>query len=285
MFKKKDDVKTFVVVISVCIICVVVALILNIKSNTDRLVAVDEYGSFFSNVNYVNNYINYIASGKSEAVYSLLYDSYIEENQITYDNVLEKVDNYSVNNSFGAYSMEVVQVGGNYIYYIKGKIYNNDYYGRSVVDENFDIILIVDFDNLSYSLFPIDDNYESKLNNIKKINIDSNNYNGVEKTEYINKEQICVIYLTDFINNLNNDVDKTYNLLSDDMKKVYSNVESYNEYVKQNSRNFSINADKCKVELRDDKRIYTIIDNKENTYVFTEESIMNYKVDFYLKES
>lgn len=285
MFKKKDDVRTFIVIIGVCIVCVVIVLLLNIKSNTDRLIAVDEYNVFFSNVNYINNYFNYIASDNSEAVYSVLYDGYIEENQITYDNVLDKVNDYSINSSFGAHSMDVVQIGNNYIYYIGGRVYENDYFGKKIIDENFDILLIVDFDNLSYSLYPVDNDYEKVLNGIKKFSIDNNNYNNIKKSELINKEQVCVIYLADFINNITMNIDQSYKLLSDDMKKVYSTVDSYNNYVNQNMRLFSTTADKCKLEDIDDNRVYTVIDNNENTYVFTEESIMNYKVDFYLKES
>ena len=43
-------------------------------------------------------------------------------------------------------------------------------------------------------------------------------------------------------------------------------------------------ADKCLFETVGDKRIYTVIDKNGNRYVFRENSIMNYKVNFYLND-
>ena len=43
-------------------------------------------------------------------------------------------------------------------------------------------------------------------------------------------------------------------------------------------------ADKCLFETVGDKRIYTVIDKNGNRYVFRENGIMNYKVNFYLND-
>ena len=56
----KDDIRTLVVVIAVCVICVTLVIVLNIKSNSDKLEPVKEYNTFFPITNYVNTYINYI---------------------------------------------------------------------------------------------------------------------------------------------------------------------------------------------------------------------------------
>lgn len=282
MFKKKDDIRTFLVIVIVCVLCVVFVLILNRKSNFDKLDVVNEYNVFFTNVNYVNNYLNYIASDNNEAVYSLLDNKYIENNNITVDNVLDNIDDYSFGVSLKANNMDFVQVGNNFVYYINGKIYENTYNGKELVDDNFSMIVINDYDNLSYSLYPVDKNYKSVINNVKKININNNNYNNVSGSELINKEQICVMYLSDFIDSMV--INESYDLLSDSMKDIYTNKDDYQRYINNNIRLFNSTAAKCKLEKIDDKRVYTVIDDNENTYVFTEDNIMNYKVDFYLKK-
>ena len=79
---KKDDIKTLIVVILVCVIPLAIVLILNIKSNSDKLAAVSEYNDYFSIVSSVNKYVNYASSNNKEAIYSLLDEDYISNNEI-----------------------------------------------------------------------------------------------------------------------------------------------------------------------------------------------------------
>ena len=89
MFKRKDDIRTFIVIVCICAICLVVAFLFNYKSNYEKLIHVNEYDVFFSNVNYLNNYISKIANNDNNAVYNLLDDKYIDKNNITIDNVID----------------------------------------------------------------------------------------------------------------------------------------------------------------------------------------------------
>ena len=283
---KRDDIKTFIVVISVCIICLVIGLLLSFKRNSDKLVFVNEYDDFFANVDYVNRYINYIINKDSVAVYNLLDKRYIEDNNITYDNVLYNTIDYSFGASLNATSMKYVEIKNNFIYYIKGNVYLNTFSGKKILDDNFSILVIIDNDSLSYSLYPVDDsNFEDIINSIWRVNIKNNNYNDIVKSDSVTKEQVCVIYFSDFINNLFDDTLGSYDLLSDEMKKKYVNSGSYEKYIIDNLSLISTTADKCKLDEYEDKRIYTVIDNNDNMYKFTENGIMNYVVDFYLKEN
>ena len=142
----------------------------------------------------------------------------------------------------------------------------------------------MDNTNKSYSIYPVDSNYKNVVNSVNKVNIISNINNRTKNTELINKEQICAIYLSDFTNILFDNYDEAYNILSEDMKKIYTSSDIYADYIDDNFELISSTADKCRLEEIDDKRVYTVIDSNENMYVFTEESIMNYKVDFYLKK-
>ena len=83
---KKDDIRTFITIIIICTLIVGIVLILNRKSNSEKLEVVNEYNTFFTTSNYVNNYLNY--SSDSSKLYDLLYSDYIDKNNITVDNIL-----------------------------------------------------------------------------------------------------------------------------------------------------------------------------------------------------
>lgn len=281
----KDDLKTLIVVILVCTIFASIVLVVNIKSNSEKLEAVNEYNTFFSTTKYVNSYLNYLSNGDSQAVYNLLFDKYIEKYNITEDNVLSKLNKYPKDISIRVKQMEYVKVKNNYIYYINGKIIENGYDYEKVIEENFEIIAINDFNNLSVALYPINDtNYKKIIDNIKEINIVQNNTNHIVKSDLITKEQICIMYLSDYLNEIKTNIDYSYEILSQSMKKKYTTLDSYKKYINSQINNLTTVADKCKEEEIDKKRVYTVVDKNENVYSFTEESIMNYKVDLYFKE-
>lgn len=143
----------------------------------------------------------------------------------------------------------------------------------------------MDFDNSTYAVYPLSDkdDYKKIIDSIKKINIDSNSNNRTIKSDLITKEKICVLYLSDYVNKLNYDIEEAYKLLDDTTKKNYS-LEKFKSYINNNFDKITTDADKCLFETVGDKRIYTVIDKNGNRYVFRENGIMNYKVNFYLND-
>lgn len=281
---KKDDIRTFITIIIICTLIVGIVLILNRKSNSEKLEVVNEYNTFFTTSNYVNNYLNY--SSDSSKLYDLLYSDYIDKNNITVDNILTNIKSYPKNSTIKVTEMKYVKVKNDYIYYIKGKIYQNTFDGKELIDDNFNVVAVLDFDTLSYAIYPIeDDNYKEVIDKIKKIEIENNKYNSIKKSELITKEQICVIYLSDYIDKIYNDIDLSYKILSKSMKEKYTTLEEYKNYINNNIDKITTEADKCSLEKIGNNRLYTVIDKNKNKYIFNEESIMNYEVDFYLYDN
>lgn len=281
---KKDDIRTFITIIIICTLIVGIVLILNRKSNSEKLEVVNEYNTFFTTSGYVNNYLNY--SSDSSKLYDLLYSDYIDKNNITIDNILTNIKSYPKNSTIKVTEMKYVKVKNDYIYYIKGKIYQNTFDGKELIDDNFDVVAVLDFDTLSYAIYPIeDDNYKEVIDKIKKIEIENNKYNSIKKSELITKEQICVIYLSDYIDKIYNDIDLSYKILSKSMKEKYTTLEEYKNYINNNIDKITTEADKCSLEKIGNNRLYTVIDKNKNKYIFNEESIMNYEVDFYLYDN
>lgn len=281
---KKDDIKTFITIIIICTLIVGLVLILNRKSNSEKLEVVNDYNSFFTTTNYVNNFLSY--SKDSSKLYDVIYSSYIDDNNITKDNIFDYIKSYQGDVSIKVTDMKYVKVKDNYIYYVKGKLYQSTFDSVEVIEDNFEVVVLVDINTSSYGIYPIDSNdYKDIINGIKKIKIDNNSNNVVKTSSSISKEQMCVVYLSDYIDKLNNDINSAYDVLSNSMKEKYVSLDNFRMYINNNLNRITTDADKCSLENVKNKRIYTVLDKNSNKYVFVETNIMNYKVDFYLYDN
>ena len=279
MFKKKDDIMTFIVIIIVCILCIIIALVLNYSNNYEKLEKVDDYDVFFANVSIVNKYLSFVANDDKLALDSLLDEKYKS------NNILDN-SNYTVLSSFEVSSMDYVKINKDFVYYIQGKIYNSVYDSvRELVDDDFKMVMIKDTSENNYALYPVTENVEDVINGIRWINIKNNEYNDFGVASSINKEKVCSIYFSNYMNYVYNDIGYAYELISDDMKKIYADKNKYTNYIYDNFSSLSSIADRCKLDEYEDMNVYTVIDTKGNTYKFTESSIMKYNVDFYLNEN
>ncbi len=276
---KKDDIKTLIVVIIVCTICLTLVFILSRKKNIDSLKPVEEYNTYFSVTNYMNSYISYISKKDSKAIYSMLSTEYIYKNNINQNNVLDIVKTYNQDSiiTLKITSIDEIEIKTNkYIYYIKGKIIKSTFTDEEVIDDNYNVLLLADYSNLTETVYPLDnDNYEKIINNTKDINISENEYNKIRNSLLVSTETICVLYLSDYIYKLNSDIETSYNILNDEMKKKYQTIDAFKTYIETNKDKLTTKADKCTKSGKD----YIVIDSNNNTYTFTEQSVMNYKVN------
>lgn len=282
---RKDDIKTFVTIVIVCLVIVVLVLILNHKSNSDKLETVNEYNTFFTVTSYINDYINNISNQDSSSLYDVLYSDYIDKKNITLNNIYNNIEEYPINSSVKVIKMEYVKVKNDYIYYVEGKVNQITFDGKQEIDNNFKVVVITDFDTLSFAIYPLQekDNYKKIIDSIKKIKIEDNKNNKIKNSSLVSKEQICVFYLSDYVDKINNNIEEAYNLLSDQQKKQYT-LDKYKEFINANIDKITTNADKCSLELSGTNRVYTVIDINKNKYTFTEKNIMNYNVSLYLEE-
>lgn len=276
---KKDDRKTLIVVIAVCLICVLIIFLTSRKSNTDKLVLVNDYSSFFSVVREVNDYIGYFADKDNISVNYLLDDKFlVDNNNFVIDN------NYSVLTEVNVSSMEFVKIGDNYLYFVKGKIVENDFDNSTIIDDDYMVVVLNDISNNSYSIYPVnEDNYKKVINGIRKINIDSNSVNKMIKSDNFTDVQICKLYFSSYVSKLYNNTKEAYNLLSDNMMKRFNNYEEFGKYINENLSKITSSSKLCNMNEYKDSRVYTVIDNNDNSYSFSENGVMNYKVNFYFK--
>lgn len=282
---KKDDIRTLIVILIICISITGLFLLLNRKSNVEKMSIIKEYNTFFLIRNCVNDYLDYYANSDKKSSYDILFKNYIEKNNVNINNVLENIDSYSKEAYVNIDKIMSVSLKNNKIYYVTGKILQDDVDKTEVIDENFSVIVLIDYDNITYSIIPIKNNdYKKTINGIKKINIEPKENNKLKGIGLINNDQICVLYMSDYLNKINNDIESAYNILTTEMKKKYPSIDSYQNYINNNKSKFTTTADKCSVTEKDDySRTYYVIDENENEYTFYEDGIMNYTVEYYLK--
>lgn len=275
---KKDDIKTLIVIVIVCAICLILVLIFSREKNTDKLEAVKEYNTYFSVTNYMNSYISYLSNNDGEAVYSMLSKEYISKNNINQNNVFNIVDTYDPNSLLTLKITSIKQVkvtSSSYIYYIKGQLLKNTFDNTEIINNNYEVLLLADYKTLSESVYPLKgNNYEKIINSIKKVNIEKNEYNKIKSSSLTNSETICVLYLSDYVDKLNNDIEESYKLLNDNMKEKYATIDMFKAYLEVNKEKITTKAEKCAKEGNS----YMVIDANNNNYTFYEEAVMNYKV-------
>lgn len=282
---KKDDIRTFVVVIVVCLVFSILFFVLNHKNNYEKLSVVNNYEEFFSVVDDVNEYIGYVSNGDKDGIFNVLDNKYISNNFITLDNVLEYIDDLSELDSFKAKEISYVKIRKNYLYYVRGSIIKNDLDSSTVIDDNYRVLVSVDSSNNCYSIYPISGNDEEVINDIKKIAIMNNNYNDAKKISEFKDIDICKLYYFDYINYIYDNKKEAYNFLDDSMLKIYSNYDDFSKYISDNYDKFTSSTKLCNVSNFDDGSIISVVDSRENVYTFNVEGVMNYKVKFKLKET
>lgn len=242
---------------------------------------VSDYNSFFFVTKNIDNYLSNIISSNEKALYDLLDTKYIYENNIDLDNVLSHFSSYDNNASFSPKKIYYKNIDNNYVYYAIGDIIINDFTFDKIVSESFEIYLLVDYNNYTTAFYPIDTiDKRTYINDIKKIQIPVNENNKMLTVGNIDDNIMCSLYLSNFIQKLNYNIDSTYDMLDKTLKSKFDNVSDYKNYVYSNIDSLVSNVNKCAIDNSTKKKKIYVYDENNNYYIFTEESILNYNVYF-----
>lgn len=288
---------TLIVVILIIIIIVTLLLLINNKELTEAEFEVPEeptltalepetnnytylfcdeiINKFFDNIKGEEVYVYY-----EEAILAVLDKEYINENQLTEENVLSFFDEYKNINSYGIKEIYSQDIGfrqnsnGKYIY-TKGILRKNG-------EEEYIYILIKeDYENNTYSLSIIN---EEEYNNIKyggtnndtTISIEINNYNEIY-SKSITEYQMCLNFFTDYINTIENNPKYGYELLDETYsKEKFENLEEYEKYIQELGNLNELILKEYSISEKEGYKQYVGIDNKGNYYIFKVESAMQY---------
>lgn len=295
---KKKKIIRFSIVISIFLIIFGIVFLTNNLSRNDfhyqepkqeiipyEMKTVNEYSYFFSIVNVLNNYLNYLKDQNTEVLYHILHSEYLYLYNINENNIYDNLGSFtsSLQLSFNAKIMAYKTYNDRYLYYVKGDIISNNFEDNEIVVKDAMFLVNVDYENTTYSIYPLDKIYENlPIKNPEKI-IELNSYNSLIGSNIITKDYICNLYLNDFINKINDNVGDTYSLLTEEFQRnVYPKKNDYIEYMNNNKDKLNSQVFSCN-QLSEQKHIYEVKDMNFNSYIFTEESVMNYKVEFTLE--
>ena len=272
-------------------ICCILFLIVYLNTNEEQpnldnnnpfqMEKVTEYTYFFSVISTINQYLNYSSAKNSIGLYNLLDDEYKIAKNITNTNILSKLTLYENTPSFKAKEMYFEQNGSNNLYFTTGDIMVTEFEESKVIKENAKFFVIIDYNNLSVSIYPVEEDLEEIpiVNKEKSISLNSNNH--MSSTSFVTESYICNLYFSDFLEKLvTNTLDSYQRLEEDFMNTNYPSKESYEQFIQNNLESISMEISSCNLSTKNKERTYKLVDANNNTFIFREESIMNYKVSF-----
>lgn len=234
-----------------------------------------------------NEYLLNIKTEKQrlEAIYELLDENYKESNYITINNVRDFL--YDVEDNTVLIPIQMKAKYGTNINTFILKTYLS---GDRLEEKYF--IIRTNNENHTFSIEFINDD-ETDIEKIKFNEnddiIEKNDYNDF-KIEIIRTEKISQMYLEHYRSLsiqypeiiYNNYLDKEYRA------KRFGTLENYEKYIEDNKNEMEyIQITKYMVETEGNETKYIVLDQYENTYVFTETALMQYSVtlDTYTIES
>lgn len=218
---------------------------------------------------------------KKQNIYNLLSKDYIEENNITIENLNNFIKTTTVEKEI--VPCKVVRIA------TKEENLNTENYYISAISfeedniEKFDrIYAIVNLDiiNGTFSIRPLKDENELerfKVPNTSSIEIKDNN---IYLSEEITDQKIATEYFTNYKYLLLTDVELAFNNLNKDyMEKRFGNLQSFKEYVNYNKDIFeTMRIEKYQVINNEDNIEYVCTDQYNNIYIFYEKSTLDYNV-------
>lgn len=301
-------VKYVMLVISIIIILLILAIIGLKKSDkeilekqteefqpilNETLQEVKHRTNYYITKTIVNKYISYVLEQNVEAIYSILDQTFIEENNLTKENILAKIKVIDVGNLTEdqlAKTKAEIEIEKMYVLDKDSKISSYFVYGNLKAttikeEEEFNCIVITDNENKTFTILPneymkehqYDKKEVAKKYKTEKQEIQLNQYNKYTY-ENINDAKIINDYLVKYKNKIVKNIEEAYHLLDEEYRnKKFENMENYKQYVKENIKNIlSITIEKYKVDYKDEYTQYTCIDTKGNYYIFRENAIMEY---------
>lgn len=165
----KKNVLISIIVLLIIIVLAIIIIMNNIKSNENvgqnniiieqnqnkKIEKVQSASAYFTVQSCINKYINYVTSKDTDSILKLLDSGYIIENNITEDNVLEKIENISGFVIFEAEEIYVEEIdSNNKIYYVSGVLKQEGLEVYTTIDTEFYITVNMNFNDNIFSIIP-----------------------------------------------------------------------------------------------------------------------------------
>lgn len=138
----------------------------NEDEKTNSISIVTDRNDFFTVTFCVNNYLNYLSQGNAEILYNLLDNTYKSSNNITEQNILDKLEGINTYREFSPIKIYYYNDSSSKMisYYVIGTIKNISL--DSETEENtYYIIINMDKENGTYSVIPDKNMFPEEIKN------------------------------------------------------------------------------------------------------------------------
>lgn len=284
----KNEIKTIAIILVINIAIVIVAIIIgNITKEDDNkyneISKLEDVNYFFSIENNLNIIPIYIEENNYNALYNLLNEKYIENNDIYIDNVISKFEEY-IYTIFDVTNVYVTNKDNLYKYFIKCNIRKNAY------EENADVItteyIVLNYDEkiMSYNIeFISNKKYEEYISGKKEVSFEKIKTNNFNQFTYknITDSTLATYYLNNFIDMIYEDSKLAYSRISPETKeKYFKTYDEFHSFIKNNNNMFNdIQISSYNIS----GKICYCIDNYNNEYRFNTEAVSEYIVSILFK--
>lgn len=236
---------------------------------------------------YLNRLLGFIKNKNSTGAYGLLYEEYIRKQNITEENIIDRLYK-SLYNLSDEYILELSEVyvsrtTQNFVYIVKADIVEKIQIGKS---NTKDIYVVLITDSTAFKIIPIDknmyDNIKSgnrkEIENYHNVEIYESNYNNATSVKITDKK-VMEDYIENYKFNLLYNPDKAYKLLEENYRNTtYGSIDKFkNEILKNINEIQNLKLTDIYSEYVDGVKIY-YGKNKDKTYVIKEISIYEYNV-------
>ncbi len=314
-------------IILIIIICIILLFTL-LKKNEETKILTEEYDKYvegqatpnliinglkpkkvnneniyFTLENCIQAYINACTVQNKEAIYGILSKEFIENKDITINNLFEKINTNFNNGELNIIELyELAGVQSSY-YEMKCKIDKSEYYFHINLDSATQTFDVQECDKSQYEE-AIQKAAQTEEEQERKI--EANNYNKV-KYSTLSQEEIAKVYLLDYVQNALYNTQKAYSTLNKQYRDIrFKTYEKFEEYVNENKptlqgldannrkqysdfnsyeeyENYMKNLNiielaQYAVENNDSYKEYTCVDEYDNYYIFKVYNAMEYEV-------
>lgn len=285
--EKKGQIKIIVIVLLILIITSVLAIFISMKNRDNNENVIDnmvvenkeikrlDNDIVFTLQDIINDYYETISQSNYEKLYNLLDEDYLKENNINKQNI-----STIIMDKYGDASFFVNKVLCNNdriirYYFINGYLLNFD---TNIYEKNINFIVIVK--NGKYVINPIGNNdidiYSKNYSLINKNIKDTNSF----KIKNISDKSKMITYIALFLNMLDVDSLKAYNMLDEKTKEKYGSYEIFLSLKNTIYNEITPTVFAYSVEKDENQIFYYLKDNKQKSIGIIEYYPMDFVINF-----
>ena len=251
----------------------------NVDEVTTDFTLLENESVFFGLSDIINHYLDSIMVRDTDELMTMLDEEYINEFNITTSNLYNYINQNYAN---AAYTPKEIYYNPNSdvtYYFIDGYVMNYTVSATSFTS-HVKFLVIVDESTNRYVLRPIEaDNLEDYIDsyNIKVRELTTGN---ALATRTISEEEKITTYLSEFMNFLISEPNEAYELLTDSKKREFDSIANFESQVPDIYEALSSTVFSYAMSEEEDRTVYSVKDNNQNSITIYEYGIMNYQISF-----